>query len=81
MLKGKKLTNYFIYAFGEIILVVMGILIALWINNWNKEQQIKQANKNLQVKILVQLERDINSLENFKQNINSLNQVYLKTLN
>ena len=42
-----KTGKYFKYAIGEIILVVVGILIALQINNWNeqrknntKEQQI-----------------------------------------
>ena len=30
-----KTGNYFKYAIGEIILVVIGILIALQINNWN----------------------------------------------
>ena len=30
-----KTTKYFKYAIGEIILVVIGILIALQINNWN----------------------------------------------
>jgi hypothetical protein len=31
-------TNYFKYAIGEIVLVVIGILIALQINNWNQER-------------------------------------------
>ena len=31
--------KYFKYAIGEIILVVIGILIALQINNWNEEKQ------------------------------------------
>ena len=31
-----------IYAFGEIILVVIGILIALQINNWNQESENKK---------------------------------------
>jgi hypothetical protein len=35
--------RYFKYAIGEIILVVIGILIALQINNWNEEQ--KRANQ------------------------------------
>jgi len=41
-----KTTKYFKYAIGEIILVVIGILIALQINNWNENQkkaQIKQT--------------------------------------
>jgi hypothetical protein len=38
-----KTKNYFKYAFGEIILVVMGILIALYINNYNSELIEKKA--------------------------------------
>ena len=34
-----KTTKYFKYAIGEIILVVIGILIALQINNWNETKQ------------------------------------------
>ena len=33
-----KITRYLSYAVGEIILVVIGILIALQINNWNNEK-------------------------------------------
>lgn len=47
-----KLAKYMIYALGEILLVVMGILIALQVNNWNidrlelkKEQEILKALK------------------------------------
>tara|TARA_S200000501_G_C20735732_1_gene704963 strand:- start:294 stop:986 length:693 start_codon:yes stop_codon:yes gene_type:complete len=34
-----KITKYYKYAFGEIILVVIGILIALSINNWNEARK------------------------------------------
>jgi hypothetical protein len=34
-----RLSHYLFYAFGEIILVVLGILIALQINNWNEERK------------------------------------------
>lgn len=34
-----KTTKYFKYAIGEIVLVVIGILIALQINNWNEKQK------------------------------------------
>ncbi|MFK7831940.1 MAG: DUF6090 family protein [Winogradskyella sp.] len=34
-----KTSRYFKYAIGEIILVVIGILIALQINNWNEERK------------------------------------------
>ena len=33
-----KFSKYLIYAIGEIILVVIGILIALQINNWNQQR-------------------------------------------
>lgn len=36
-----KTTTYFKYAIGEIILVVIGILIALSINNWNDSRKQK----------------------------------------
>jgi Family of unknown function (DUF6090) len=35
-------SKYFRYAIGEIVLVVVGILIALSINNWNETRQNKQ---------------------------------------
>ena len=37
-----KTGKYFKYAIGEIILVVIGILIALSINNWNEERKIRE---------------------------------------
>jgi len=36
LLLENKTAMYFKYAIGEIILVVIGILIALRINNWNE---------------------------------------------
>lgn len=40
-----KLKNYLTYAIGEIILVVLGILIAVQINNWNngRMENIREA--------------------------------------
>lgn len=41
-----RLTRYMLYAVGEIVLVVVGIMIALQINNWNelnKEHEREQA--------------------------------------
>lgn len=41
MLKEKKISQYLLYAFGEIILVVIGILIALQVNSWNEHRIFK----------------------------------------
>jgi len=35
-----RTTNYLKYAIGEIVLVVIGILIALQINNWNEQRKL-----------------------------------------
>jgi len=38
LLAENKFSKYLIYAIGEIVLVVIGILIALQINNWNQKR-------------------------------------------
>ena len=55
LLNQNKLSKYLMYAIGEIVLVVIGILIALSINNWNQERvsndkaysYLNQINKDL----------------------------------
>jgi hypothetical protein len=53
-----KITKYFKYAIGEIVLVVIGILIALSLNNWNTDN----ANKKIVLKnsktLIQNLEKD-----------------------
>jgi len=46
LLRENSFGRYLMYAIGEIVLVVIGILIALQINNWN-EQQKKLAKEQL----------------------------------
>jgi hypothetical protein len=62
-----KIRNYLAYSIGEIILVVIGILIAVYINNWDLNQ-LKQDNG---VKALKIVKRDLQTekyvLENFKK--------------
>ncbi|HAT67805.1 MAG TPA: hypothetical protein DCS66_24930 [Flavobacteriaceae bacterium] len=43
LLSEGKTVKYLKYAIGEIVLVVIGILIALAINNWNDEKQRKNG--------------------------------------
>ena len=51
-------SKYFKYAIGEILLVVVGILIALQVSNWN--QQTKQNKKELS--FLTQINTDLSSI-------------------
>ena len=41
LLNENKTSKYLKYAIGEIVLVVIGILIALQINTWNEERKTK----------------------------------------
>ena len=43
MLTENKVTTYLLYAIGEIFLVVVGILIAVQIDNWNEAQKEKES--------------------------------------
>ena len=72
LLTENKFSKYLIYAIGEIILVVIGILIALQINNWNENRKanIKEmANlKSLKSELVISLEElnsDYNSTKLF----------------
>lgn len=55
LMKQNKTSKYFKYAIGEIILVVIGILIALQINNWNQNR----LNNNLESQYYERLLEDL----------------------
>lgn len=58
-----KTTKYFKYAIGEIVLVVIGILIALQINNWNEDRKDQLRLKNHYIELLNELNNDRDRLE------------------
>jgi hypothetical protein len=53
-----KVGRYLLYALGEIILVVIGILIALQINTWKNQQRISKEETATLVKLVNDLNRD-----------------------
>ncbi len=59
MLTENKFSKYFVYAIGEIILVVIGILIALQINNWNEQNKSKKEEMKILNEIKISLARDL----------------------
>ena len=65
LLMENKTGKYFKYAIGEIVLVVIGILIALQINNWNEER----INANKETIVLTNIHKE------FKQNKKQLDSV------
>ncbi|QXD26434.1 hypothetical protein F7C95_08530 [Opitutia bacterium ISCC 51] len=50
----QKAGRYLLYAIGEIFLVVVGILIALQINNWNEGRKQEQQ----RLEVIGNLKRD-----------------------
>jgi hypothetical protein len=59
-----KTGKYFKYAIGEIILVVIGILIALSINNWNEKKKENNTAKILAKSLIQDLTKDVEFLSN-----------------
>lgn len=53
-----KTTTYLLYAMGEIILVVIGILLAIQLNNWNNKNTQQKQNIVLLQKLSEELKRD-----------------------
>ena len=61
LISENKMGKYFKYAIGEILLVVIGILIALQINNWNEHK--KAVQKEIEVLEAITLDLDFNIKE------------------
>ena len=72
-----KFVQYSRYAVGEIVLVVIGILIALQINNWNEERKSSK----LEIKILKELNNDLKTnLAEVDETFNITNNRQLSTV-
>ena len=73
-----KTSKYLKYAIGEIILVVIGILIALSINNWNNHQKDLAKEQ----KVLLQLQGEYQkNLAQLKQKITMRNEIIQSSQN
>lgn len=63
LLNQNRVTKYLVYALGEILLVVIGILIALQVNNWNEGKKTLEQER----RILIALHNE------FDENLKELN--------
>lgn len=54
-----KFKSYLLYALGEILLVMFGILLALYISNWNEERKNRNEEKKILNRIAKDLEQDL----------------------
>ena len=63
-----KIVKYIVYAIGEIFLIIIGILVALYLNNLNENKQTKA----LEVKLLKELKSNLrHSILNFERSIDT----------
>ena len=58
LLSENRLSKYLLYAIGEILLVVIGILIALQINNWNEQSKNANSEAEYYCRLLEDLQQD-----------------------
>ena len=81
LLKGKT-AKYLKYAIGEIVLVVIGILIALQINTWNENKKSNEIRNNNYIQLLEDLKTDKEYVESLINEYNAnilLYKEYLKS--
>lgn len=57
-LNPEKASGYILYAIGEIVLVVIGILIALQINNWSEEYKDRKLEQSYYCRLLEDTNQD-----------------------
>ena len=78
LLTENKFSKYMLYAIGEIILVVIGILIALQINNFNEQRKDREKEQVVLKQLKEDYETDLNQL---KQKMEMRDEIVLSALN
>jgi hypothetical protein len=68
--------NYLGYALGEVLLVVLGILIALQINNWNENRKAVNDEMKMLQNFVQDLKADSASFNQNKKTLNDINAIH-----
>ena len=63
LLAENRLSKYLIYAVGEIFLVVIGILIALQVNNWNEQRKLENTGREYVHEIYKELKTERSNID------------------
>jgi hypothetical protein len=67
LIENENASKYLKYAIGEILLVVIGILIALQINNWNEAKKENNILNEYLVKIKSHTKEDLRQLDSISK--------------
>ncbi|MBC2838871.1 DUF6090 family protein [Robiginitalea sp. SC105] len=65
LLSDNKFSKYLLYAIGEVILVMIGILLALQVNNWNETKRTRRLERSTLIEISNALQADHVQLESW----------------
>ncbi len=72
LLRENRFTRYLLYAIGEIILVVVGILIALQNNNWNENRKADIRECKLLQNIHIEFQDNLKELDSISKEVDTL---------
>lgn len=72
LLRENRFSRYLIYAIGEIILVVIGILIALQINNWNENRKAAIIERKLLDNLQIEFEDNLKELDSTSREVDKV---------
>ncbi|MGB4839475.1 MAG: DUF6090 family protein [Saprospiraceae bacterium] len=81
LLNNGQTTKYLKYAIGEIVLVVLGILIALSINNWNEQSKERKQSRRYLTEIMKDLGSDTFQFDYIIKSISEVIDIELDALN
>jgi uncharacterized membrane-anchored protein YhcB (DUF1043 family) len=71
LISENKMSKYFKYAIGEIILVMIGILLALQVNNWNQNRIEKNEETEIIAKLHTEFQENKKNVEEFIEELNN----------
>ena len=80
LLTENRVSRYLLYAFGEIVLVVIGILIAFQIDSWNEKRKYKEELANIYERMILDIENDLGEFWEILRDSNSKKAVFLKVM-
>jgi len=78
LLTENKFSKYLLYAIGEILLVVIGILIAIQINEWNRDRKLYQVELESYQLIITDLKKDSTLFKTYQVNYSNFLDTYFQ---
>ncbi|KRP07287.1 MAG: hypothetical protein ABR95_07660 [Sphingobacteriales bacterium BACL12 MAG-120813-bin55] len=81
LLRENRFTRYALYAVGEILLVMIGILLALKVNDWRDYRNLRQKERKTLELLIRDLREDRNKLEVFDRKLREQEQAVIMFMN